>query len=376
MKKILILFSFLVAQNLLVGQKEATDYPNIQFTIESSIECTDVKSQGKTGTCWSFATTSFLESELIRMKKPAYNLSEMYAVRATYMDKAQNYLLRQGKANFSQGSLSHDIINAYKMVGAVPESAYSGLMEGREKHNHGRLERDLKGYLKNLVTKKELPSDWREKVNDILDEHLGTLPTSFAVGDKKYTAETFTQSLDINPNDYINFTSFSHHPFYQEFVLEIPDNYSNGNYYNVTLDEMEAIADNALKNGYSVAWDGDVSETHFSAQEGIAVVPMDTSVMGRKLFDKTPVDEMKIDQAFRQQEFENLHTTDDHLMHLVGVSKDQTGKKYYYTKNSWGEIGKLKGYLNLSESYFRLKTVAIMVHKDAIPANIKLKMGL
>jgi bleomycin hydrolase len=369
MKKLFIILSFLLVQNFAFSQYTYTT------TIDN--QCTEVKSQDKTGTCWNFSTTSFLESELIRMGKPTYNLSEMYGVRAIYMDKAQNFLFRQGKANFSQGALSHDVFNAYKMVGAVPESAYTGLVEGRDIHNHSKMERELKTYLKGLISKRDIPSDWRDKVNEIMDANLGKLPETFEFDGKNYTSETFTNKLGINPDDYVTLTSFTHHPFYSKFILEIPDNYSNGTFYNLPLDEMVEATDNAIKNGYTVVWDGDVSEKYFSQKIGTAIVPEDTAAWSiDKLGTAGPSKEMEIDQEFRQQEFENFNTTDDHLMHIVGLAKDQTGTMYYRTKNSWGASSIMGGYVNISPSFFRLKTVSVLMHKDAVPTHLKVRLGM
>lgn len=355
-------------------------FAQYQFSDTRVNDCTEVKDQEKTGTCWSFSTISFLESELLRKGKPAYDLSEWYGVRAVYMDKAQNYLMRQGKANFSQGSLSHDVIRAYKMVGVVPESAYPGYGKGRTSHNHSRLEREMKMYLDGLISSREVPDNWRDKVNEILDTHLGELPTTFNYDGRSYTPETFTSTISINPDDYVTLTSFTHHPFYTSFVLEIPDNYSNGVYYNVTLDELVSVTDHALNNGHTVVWDADVSEPFFQHNQGIAFVPkkkveMD-SVYKQNVYSGVFYEEISVDQELRQQEFENYNTTDDHLMHIVGMATNNQGDVFYKTKNSWGDGSSLKGYLYTSKPYFKLKTIAIMVHKDAIPGEVKAKLGL
>ncbi|KAA3630788.1 MAG: aminopeptidase, partial [Bacteroidetes bacterium] len=307
MKKLFIILSLVLIQQAAFGQ--------FTFQDTKTNQCTEVKDQERTGTCWSFSTVSFLESELLRMGKSSLNLSEMYGVRAIYMDKAQNFLFRQGKANFSQGSLSHDVIRSYKMVGVVPETAYPGFGEGRTSHNHGALERELRNYLKGLISKRTVPEDWRDNVNAILDKHLGKLPETFDYEGKRYTAETFTQTLGLNPDDYVTLTSFTHHPFYSKFILEIPDNYSNGLYYNITLDELVTVTDYAINEGHTVVWDADVSEKFFSHKIGVAVAPADTSVW-KDIEMASPVEEMDVDQAYRQQEFENFNTTDDHLMHI------------------------------------------------------------
>ncbi len=371
MKKLFIIFSLTLVQQVVFGQ--------VAFTDMKVNPSTAVEDQEKTGTCWSFATISFLESELLRMGKPEFDLSEMYSVRAIYLDKASNYLLRQGKANFSQGSLSHDVIHAYQMVGVVPESAYTGYGEGRTSHNHGALERELKVYLDGLIKSRKVPENWRDKANEILDTHLGELPASFDYEGKNYTPKTFTASLGINPDDYVTLTSFTHHPYYASFILEIPDNYSNGTYYNLPLEELVSVTDNAINKGYTVAWDADVSEAYFNHKIGLAMMPVDSAQWDEVVSGSiglSKVEEKEVTAGFRQMEFENYNTTDDHLMHIVGVSTDDTGVKFYKTKNSWGESNKYGGYVYVSPGYFQLKTIAIMVHKNAIPGEIKAKLGL
>ena len=342
-----------------------------QYTIKDkhTVACSAIKDQERTGTCWSFATASFLESELLRLHNKSIDLSEMYHVYATYQDKAQNYLLRQGKANFSQGSLSHDVINALARRGAVPESAFSGRPEGMKLHDHSELVAALKGLLDGLNKRKELSPYWPKAVAAVLEVYMGEVPASFSYEGKTYTPESFAAMLDLDPKDYLSLTSYSHRPFYQPFVLELPDNYSNGAYQNIPLKELEAVVDHALKNGFSIAWDGDVSEKGFNHNEGLALIPL----KARKDLWTKPGPEMTITQELRQSTFESKATTDDHLMHIVGIAYDQKGTKYYKIKNSWGDDNAYKGYLYLSQAYFQLKTVGILLHQDAIPAEIKAK---
>ncbi|MCB9267344.1 MAG: aminopeptidase [Lewinellaceae bacterium] len=364
MKKILLILFLALAVQL------SAQY---EFTTKYNLECTSVKNQERTGTCWSFSTASFLESELMRMGKPEVNLSEMYMVRTIYMDKAYNYVLRQGKANFSQGGLSHDVIRAFRMAGAVPESVYSGLLPGDEYYDHSEMEAAMKGMLDGILERKRLSNRWPGAIDCILDNYMGDVPEEFSYKGKNYTPETFAESLGINPDDYVTLTSFSHHPFYETFILEIPDNYSNGTYYNLPLDELQAIVDNALASGYTVAWDGDVGEKGFSAGKGLAIMPADPN--SEAIFNH-PVEELNVTQKLRQEGFESYATTDDHLMHLTGLATDQNGTKYYLTKNSWGEVSQYKGFLYMSDAYFRMKTIGIMVHKDAIPKDIAAKLSL
>lgn len=369
-----LLFVFLLAITLpaqVAVDAKATD--EYKFKIDKKIECTDVKSQDRTGTCWSFATASFLESEMIRKGKGFHDLSEMFVVRNVYRSKAKNYVLRQGKANFSQGSLSHDLIAMAKQFGVVPESVYSGKLEGEKIHDHGEMEAVLKGMLDGVLKRKRLSPKWGKAFDCVVDTYLGTVPEEFTYEGKTYTPKTFADAMEINPDDYISFTSYTHHPFYDAFVLEIPDNYSNGSYYNLPISELQAIVDHALAQGYSVAWDGDVSEKGFSAKNGIAILPEDAK---RDDLFTMPGKEKKVTQELRQETFESYSTTDDHLMHLTGSSKDAKGNQYYLIKNSWGEISDFNGFLHMSQAYFQLKTVAIMVHKDAVPASIAKKLSM
>lgn len=335
------------------------------FKTEKKINCTAVKNQANTGTCWSFATASFLESEVIRMGATDIDLSEMYIVRNIYKDKAKNYVLRQGKANFSQGSLAHDLIRMASQEGLVTEEAYSGLLEGETRHNHSEMENGLKGFLDGVRTSKRLSKKWMPAFTAILDAYIGVAPTQFSYQGKDYTPKTFVDKVGINADDYVSITSFTHHPFYDQFILEIPDNYSNGAFYNVPLEEMMSIIDYALLAGYTISWDGDVSEKGFSARDGIAVLPESSE---REDLFSTPGEEITVTQMNRQENFENYSTTDDHLMHIVGLALDQAGTKYYIIKNSWGEISDYNGYLYMSEAYMKMKTVSVMMHKDALPA--------
>ncbi len=342
--------------------------PKYDFTVEHNLACSDVKSQGSTGTCWSFATASFIESELIRREKGQHDLSEMFIVKNIYRDKADNYVLRQGKANFSQGALAHDFIRSAHRYGLVPEEVFSGLDEGQTNHDHGEMEAVMLGFLEAVVKRPKLSPKWREATNKILDIYLGTSPERFTYRDRSYSPKEFAKSLEFRGDDYVSITSYTHHPFYEKFVLEIPDNYSNGSFYNLPIDDLVSIIDEAIENGYTVAWDGDVSERSFSAAKGIAVLPADPN--RRDLFT-APGEELEVDQAKRQETFMSYNTTDDHLMHLVGISRDQNGNKYYVIKNSWGKVGPYEGFIHMSEAYVRLKTIAIIVHKDALPPRLQ-----
>ena len=339
-----------------------------QFEPVVEVACTPVKDQQKTGTCWSFATSSFMESELIRQGKGVHDLSEMYVVKQIYLDKARNYILRQGNANFSEGSLSHDFISAMARHGVVPETLYSGRSTPEETFNHEEFVSGAKGLLQGFLKQKPLSSRWEETFRAMLEVYFGETPVAVEVNGKNLSPVEYAQSLGIRAEDYISLTSFTHHPYYSSFVLEIPDNFSNGSYYNVTLDELVSVVDEALADGYTVAWDGDVSEKGFSASVGLALLPGSGE---EAVMFSHPVLQKEVSAENRQENFERLATTDDHLMHLVGIARDQEGNKYYKVKNSWGEVGQFSGFLYMSEAYFRMKTIAVMVHKDAVPKSLR-----
>ncbi len=359
MKYIIILTGLLFSIN---------GFAQYEFSHLKDLDCSAVKNQAKTGTCWSFATATFIESELLRMGKGEHNLSEMFVVRNIYKYKAMNYILRRGKANFSQGSLGHDLIRMIKKEGVVPESVYSGLLQGEVSHNHSEMEAGLKGFLDGILKSKRLSKKWKNAFSGILDAYIGYMPKKFEYQGKTYTAKSLAEDLGLQADEYVSLTSFTHHPYHEKFILEIPDNYSNGAFYNIPLDELMSTIDNAINSGYSIGWDGDVSENGFSAQNGIAVLPTEDS---RKDLFKEPGEELKVTADLRQEHFESFSTTDDHLMHIVGKAKDKNGTEYYIIKNSWGEINPFKGFLYMSKAYVKMKTIAVMVHQDALSAKIK-----
>lgn len=372
MKRIIITTCFLITSILSFSQ----DY---QFTTVEEVSCATVKSQGRTGTCWSFSTTSFLESEIMRIKHKNVDLSEMFTVRNTYPTKAWNYIMRQGKFQFSQGGLGHDVINSVANFGMVPENAYTGLKADEKILNHNKLINDLKkvveGYVKN--PKDSSPAQWKKEVNAILDAQMGKNIHQFTYEGKSYTPKSFADEMGIHPENYVTLTSFTHKPLYSKFVLNIPDNFSNGSMYNVSLDEFEKAIIHALNKGYSIELDVDVSEKTFSSKNGIAVIPAEGVNVEEAL--KTVQKEKVITPEYRQQEFENYNTTDDHLMHIVGLVFDQNGTPYYKVKNSWGSNGKrvkFGGYIYMSSAYMRLKAISILVHKKAIDRKLRRKLKL
>ena len=367
-----------------------------QFTDVVTQKVTSVKNQASTGTCWCFATGSFMEAELIRMGKGEHDLSEMFIVRQKYLNQLEDNYLRAGKGNVSQGSLAHTWKNAFEQVGIVPEEVYGGINYDSERHNHSELAKYVAALATTSVGLKKRSPEYNKLVDNLFDTYLGKLPATFTYQGKEYTPLTFAKSLGLNMEDYIELTSFTHKPYYVKFSPEVPDNWENQLMYNVPLDEMMEATDNALTNGFTVCWDGDVSEKGFSFKNGVAINPEvskvdDYATTDRARFEKMdekerleevykftqPYPEVVVTPQVRQEGYEAFVTTDDHLMHLTGITKDQNGTKYYITKNSWGtERNKFGGYLNMSESYVRAKTVYVMMHKDALPKALKKKLGL
>lgn len=381
---------------MLVFSASAVFGQGYQFTEVVTVPATPVKNQAATGTCWCFATTSFMESELLRMGKGTYDLSEMFIVRQKYMNQLQDNYLRRGEGNIGQGSLSHTFMNAYRQVGIVPEEVYTGINYNSERHNHSEMVRYMQALADVAVKAKTRSPEYYKLIDNLFDTYLGKLPEKFTYKGKEFTPKSFAESLGLNMDDYIELTSFTHHPYYVKFDVEVPDNWEHSLMYNLPLDEMMETVDHALTNGYTVCWDGDVSEKGFSFTNGVAINPEvkkveDLSNTDRARFEKLgekerleevfkferPYPEVNVTPEVRQAGFESFVTTDDHLMHVTGITKDQNGTKYYITKNSWGtDRNKFGGYLNMSESFVRAKTIYVMVHKDAIPKAIKGKLGI
>lgn len=345
-----------------------------EFKTVKDISCLPVISQDKTGTCWSFSTTSFLEAEILRKTGKPVNLSEMFTVRMTYLDKALNFIMRQGKANFGEGGLSHDVINSAKRYGLMPASAYTGKTNTNEIFDHAKMVAELEEYVKKAAAEPtKYATVWRNDCNAIMDKYMGTLTPEFSFNDVPYTPSTFAKSTGLQWDDYVTITSFSHEPFYGKFILNIPDNFSNGSFYNLPLDEFVSAIDYALSNGYTLALDADVSEKTFSGKTGLAVIPQNPNDIDI-LREIRP--EMTISQEYRQEEFEKQNTTDDHLMHIVGKLTDQKGNVYYKVKNSWGADSGHNGFVYISVAYIRLKAISVMVHKDGLSKEIKSKLSL
>ncbi len=356
------------------------------FTVIKNNEASPVKNQGNSNTCWAFSTTSMIESKVIKEKQIIPDVSEMFTVRHIYIEKAKNYVLRQGDARFSEGGLGHDLVHAISTYGAVPEGMYSGMTGKSTNHNHTSLFRALKNYLDSVIAVKTKRDEkyskgntngWLTGFTKILDNHLGVPPKQFKYNGQTYTPETFaTDLLGFKEDDYINITSFSHHPFYKPFILEVPDNFSNGAYYNLPMREMIETVESALKSGYTVLWDADVSNKGFNQQAGLALYTEDPIGVSGKDKINPDVDEKKWDADNRQGLFEDLITQDDHLMHITGLEKSPGGKTFFIVKNSWGNTGPFNGYVHVSESYFAINTISLVIPKAGIPQGIKSKLNI
>ncbi len=360
----------------------------------ADVEVTDVQNQNRTGTCWSFSSLSYFESELLRMGKGKHNLSEMFIVRNAYMGKADIFIRMGGMHNFGPGGAFHDIPWVIRRYGIMPESAYTGLHYGSQKHNHAEMDAVLKAIVDAVKTNPQgsLTPSWKKAFAGAMDAYLGEVPKTFQLNGKTYTPQSYAKDLGLNMDDYVSLTSFMHHPYYSRFAIEVQDNWAMEQSYNIPLDELEQVAVQALQKGYSFAWASDVSEKGFSFKNGLAIVPVHDSLISQKgkdskhfnnagadrtgdAFDR-PMPEKAITDSLRQQAFDNYQTTDDHGMHAVGLYIDQDGNNYFKIKNSWGTDNYCGGYLYCSMPYFRYKTMNIYIHKDALPAALKKKLNI
>jgi bleomycin hydrolase len=375
MKKLFLAFGFSFSATILVAQTQTAPTLQVpQFFDIKTLKATPVKNQAMTGTCWCFATTSLLESEEIRKDKTEIDLSEMFTVRNIYIEKAKNYVLRGGKAQFGEGGLGHDEIRAAALYGAVPESEYSGLLNGQKSYNHQKLFNELQRYVDSILKKQPIANDWLTAYTKILDDNLGAVPKEFTYNGKKYNPTSFAkEALHFNANDYVSLSSFTHQPYYQPFVLQVPDNFANGSFYNLPLNEMMQLIKDAVNNGYTVAWDADVSNKGFMQNTGLALNIDNSSNEKNSSPDSK---EMPYDAAIRQQLYENLTTQDDHLMHITGIEKSKEGKTFFVVKNSWGKIGPFEGYINASEAYVAINTISIVVPKAALSKELLAKLNV
>ncbi len=379
-------------------EKKKEEVKGYIFEDEISLPATSVKDQNRSGTCWSFSGISFLESEMLRLGKPEVDLSEMFVVWHTYSEKATKDVRVHGNLNFAAGGAFHDVTNMIKEYGIVPESVYSGLKYGEDKHVHGEMDNVLRQQVDAVIANKnrKLTTSWHDAMEATISSYLGEIPSKFQYEGKQYTPQSFaSEYVGLNMDDYVEISSYTHHPFYSKFILEVPDNWAWDEVYNVPMEEMEEIMDYALTNGFTVAWAADVSEKGFlTSNKGVAVLP---DALGKEMGDaeiakweelpesekekelyalEKPVQELVVTQEMRQAAFDNYQTTDDHGMHIVGTAKDQEGKVFYKVKNSWGDYNQYDGYFYASKPYVNYKTMCIMVHKDAIPQSIREKLEL
>ena len=395
MRRYILALSALAALGM--SAEEKTDsVEGFKFTDVKVVPGTSVKDQNKSGTCWSFSGLGFIENEILRNTGKELDLSEMWIVRNCYADKADRYVRMDGKTNFAAGGSVLDVAYVIDNYGIVPEEAYKGLEYGEEKHDHYELDPVLTGIVEAVNDKKGKKSTaWKGAFDATLDAYLGKKPETFTVDGKSYTPKSYAASLGLNTADFIPVTSYTHHPFYTQFPLEVADNWLWLPYHNVPMEDMKAIVDNAIDKGYTVAWAADVSEPGFKWKEGFAVLPkkktaadLEGTELARwvKLSDKEreeeqnnitgPVEEIAVTQELRQEMFDSHDTTDDHGMIIVGKAKDQNGNNYYKVKNSWDTNQVYDGYFYVSEPYFLAKTLDIYVNRAAIPAGIAKKMGL
>jgi bleomycin hydrolase len=392
MKKSTIILSMLLpfmanAQDDLVKKLETNKSDSSKkkfvFTNKINLENSSVKNQGSSGTCWSYSTNSFLESEMARMGKKPIDIAEIYTARCVYIDKADAYVRMHGAVSWGDGGSCHDVINMYAKYGVVPQSVYTGLNYGTTKNKFGEMQAILKGMLDAIVRNPngKLTPNWKTAFQRVLDTYLGEYPETFQWEGKEYTPKTFAQKyVGIDPKDYVELSSFSDKPYYEQTILMVPDNWSWDKVYNIKMNDITDAIDYALDNGYTVAWATDVSEKYFSWKNGVAFVPEkeweDMEEDEQKALFNGPKPERKITAKMRQEAFDNYSTTDDHGMHIVGSATDQSGREYYMVKNSWGEKNDYKGYIYVTKAYVKYKTTAFLVHKNGLPKELKNKLGL
>ncbi len=370
-----------------------------RFTTIDSVGITSVKDQHRSSTCWAFSTIGFLESELLRMGKGEYDLSEMFVVNHTMMDRAEYVVRMYGSCEFAPGGSAYDVIYCLKNYGMVPQEAMPGILYGSNPADtlpvHAELDAVAGGYIHALTTSKlkKLTPVWKKGLQAIYDTYLGACPGTFTYNGKEYTPQSFAQMLGLNADDYVSITSYTHHPFYTTFALEVPDNWRMDRMYNVPLDDLMRIIDNAIAKGYTMAWGADVSEIGFT-RKGIGVMPdadKGADLTGsdaahwlgltekdkKDELTKKPLPEIEVTQQMRQQAYDNWENTDDHGMQIFGTAHDRNGKRYYMVKNSWGtQKSDYKGIWYISEAFMKYKTNDILVHKDAIPKDIRKKLGI
>ena len=376
---------------LVSAAASAQQAPDYEFTVIKENPITSVKNQNRSGTCWCYSALSFVESEILRTKGKEVDLSEMFVVGKSYRDRAVKYVRLDGHLNFAAGSSFGDVLHVINDYGIVPQSAMNGMNYGSALPEQNELDAALKGYVSAIASNpnKKLTTAWLNGFDGIVEAYLGEYPETFTVDGVEYTPESYRDFLGINMDDYVNITSFTHHPFYEPFVIEVPDNWRWDTAYNLPMDEMMDVMFNAIEKGYTVAWGSDVSETGFT-RNGLAVALGEAKAttgsdqerwVGKADAPKEEVkaalpEEVTVTQEMRQEGYDRKTTTDDHGMHIFGLAKDQNGTKYFMVKNSWGETGKYKGIWYASETFVKFKTLNIVVHKDALPKDIAKKLGI
>lgn len=349
MKNIVYILCFSLYLCGCIPQQKEKRATNVKLTNSTILPHTSIMNQGRTSTCWAYTMTSMMESELLLQQKDTIRLSVMYIVRQKYMKQFDSYYYSRGKEEIRGGGLGHSFLKVYKEKGIIPADIYKGCATDAKRHDHRKLLKELKQLAQKAVDKRDFHT-YRRKAEEFLNKEMGIVPDTFTYKGKTYTPKSFADSIRFNTEEYIEITSFTHHPFHEWFILEIPDNWEHASFYNLPLEELEQCVKEALSNGHTVAWDGDISETGFDARDGLAVHPITQFVT----------------QESRQKDFELFETTDDHMMHLIGIAHDSDGHLFYVLKNSWGKRGAYQGYIYMSEAYFRAKTVSITLPKKFI----------
>lgn len=394
-KNLLLAAVMMLLPGTMVAQEKpaAAKSDTTQFTVVKANPITSIKDQNQSGTCWDYSSLGFFEAELLRLGKGTYDLCESFVAYHTYMDRAEKAIRMHGDVSFSQGGSFYDVLYCMRHYGIVPQEAmpFPGSLYGDSLFNFNTLDAQASAYVKSIANSqmKKIPLTWKSTLSNIYANYFGELPKTFTYKGKSYTPESFQKSLGLNLDDYVSLTSFTHHPFYSKFIIEVQDNWRWAESYNLPLDEFMTVMESAVRNGYTFAWGADVSETGFS-RNGIATVPAKSykndltgsdaarwmGTNGKQMKEADSKDELTITQQLRQTAYDNWETTDDHGMVIYGLAKDPQGKEYFMVKNSWGEYGRYKGIFYASKPYVAYKTMNILINKNAIPKDIRKKLGI
>ena len=394
-KNLLLAAVMMLLPGTMVAQEKPAAAKNdtVQFTVVKANPITSIKDQNQSGTCWDYSSLGFFEAELLRLGKGTYDLCESFVAYHTYMDRAEKAIRMHGDVSFSQGGSFYDVLYCMRHYGIVPQEAmpFPGSLYGDSLFNFNTLDAQASAYVKSIANSqmKKIPLTWKSTLSNIYAHYFGELPKTFTYKGKSYTPESFQKSLGLNLDDYVSLTSFTHHPFYSKFIIEVQDNWRWAESYNLPLDEFMTVMESAVRNGYTFAWGADVSETGFS-RNGIATVPAKSykndltgsdaarwmGTNGKQMNQADSKDELTITQQLRQTAYDNWETTDDHGMVIYGLAKDPQGKEYFMVKNSWGEYGRYKGIFYASKPYVAYKTMNILINKNAIPKDIRKKLGI